>query len=214
MSYLLLDVKNRDVHWNSELSSCQCSEKSGFTDTVLTDKTISATISQGQAGICQDSETTNSNIDALNLDILALLLSHCIRTQLQWIDLHEELLVRLGIVWLVQQLRSLVLDSLELLLVLLGCNLPLRLLELLAINLRLNLSSVRRLQIHAGSGDTESGGHIALCIDGDGVVQSLCRSRCPVQIDVRRTGRAELLDPFLDQPLELCLILLRWISGC
>lgn len=214
MSYLLLDVKNRDMNWNGKFSASQSSEKSRFTDTVLTNKTVSAAICQSQRGIRQDSETTNCNIDTLDLDVLALLLSHSVRAQLERVDLHEEVLVRLRLVWLVQELRCLILDGLELLLVLLGSNLPLSLLKLLAIDLRLDLSGVRRLQINSSTRETKGRGHVALRIDGNGVVQSLCWSRWSAQIDIRRAGCAKLLNPFLHKLLELRLVLLGWISRC
>ncbi|KAG9954843.1 ABC transporter domain-containing protein, partial [Aureobasidium melanogenum] len=137
-------VVSHNLHTDGNLSLTQSSEQSRFTDTVLTNQTISAAICQRQVGVTQNSLTTNSDINAINLDVLTLAL--VVRAKLQRVNLHEEFFVRCSIVRLVQKLRSLILDSLELLLVLLCAEFLFGLLKLLLVNTRLDLSTSIRLE--------------------------------------------------------------------
>jgi hypothetical protein len=99
-------------------------------------------VSQSKCSVRQDTLTTDGHIDAVDLDILALVGA---ATQLERVDSHVELLVRLRRVGLIQKPGSLILDVLELLLALLGSNLALGLLQFLAVDLGLDLALVGRL---------------------------------------------------------------------
>ena len=133
---------------NGNFSLTQSSEQSRFTNTVLTNQTISATKGQSQIGITQDSLATNGNVNAIDLDILTL--ASILRAELQRIDLHEEFFIRCSIVGLVQKFRGLILDVFELLPVLLCAKLLFGLLQLLLVNTRLDFST-SVLQVYTAS---------------------------------------------------------------
>lgn len=157
-------------------------------------------ICQGEGGVGENSLATNRDIDIVNLDVLGLATG---ADGLQGVDGHVELLVRLGRLWLVEQPRGLVLYRLEGLLLLLGGNLALGLLELLAVDLGLDLPGVGGLQVDGAGGDGQGGGHGVLGADLDGLVQPPDGGGFPL---VRGAiGLVVLCHPLVDELLDLGL---------
>ena len=72
MIYLLLDVENGNVRRNGHFSFAEGAEKRGFTNTVLTNQTVAAAIGQGQVSISENPLASNRDVDAVDLDVLAL----------------------------------------------------------------------------------------------------------------------------------------------
>lgn len=187
--YLLLDVKNRDVVRNCDFSATQSPQKRTFSYTVLTNKTVAMTISQNKGSIGQDTMTTNSGIDTIDPDILALGLR--VGTQLERVNSHVELLVRHGFLWLVEKPRRLILDRLHLLLLLLGGDLALSLLELLPVHSGLDLSGIGGFQVDVSASQTQCGRHVALRPHVNRLVELLRGERHLASLGVNAIGRAQ-----------------------
>lgn len=196
---------------NGHFSATQSAQKSTFTDTVLTDETITVSISQSQGSVGQHAETTNGNIDAVDPDIFALVLR--IRAQLEGVDGHEELFIGHGIVGLVEQTRGFIGDGLHLLLLLFGTDLALGLLELLAVDTRFDLARVGGLQVDIPTGQTEGGGHVPLRADMDGLVELLGAERQLPLLGVDAIGRAQRGDILVYQVADSIRILGGEVPG-
>lgn len=204
MTYLLFDVENRNVVRNGDFSATQATQESTLTDTVLTNKTVAMAIRQSKRSIGQDAMAANRDIDTIDPDILALGL--VVGAELERVDSHEELFVRHGVVGLVEQTRRLVLHRLHLLLLLLGADLPLGLLELLAIHTGLDLSA-NRLQIDVTTCETQGRRHVSLGSDVDGLVELLGREGHLPPLRVNAIGCAQAGDELLDEVADgLCIL--------
>jgi len=158
------------------------------------------TVGERESRVREDTLPANGNVDAFQLDVLRFVGAG--GAELQRVDGHVKLLVRLRGLGLVEQLGGLVLDRLERLLLLLGGDLALGLFELLAVDLGLDLAGVGGLEINAAGGDGEGRRHVALRADLDGLVQALHRRRTPPLATV---GFGVLVDPFLHELLDLVL---------
>lgn len=203
LTYLLLNVKNRNMRWDWHLSSREGSQQRRFTDTVVTNQTIPMAIRKRQVGISQYPLAADADIDILDLDVLGL--AGAAPTKLQRVDGHVELLVALGVLGLVDELGGLILDRLEMLLALLGGDLPLRLLELLPVDLGLHLARVRGLQVYATGRHGEGGRHVALGADLDGLVEPLDGGWTPA-LAICVVGLLVLFNPLGDESLYLFLL--------
>lgn len=155
------------------------------------------TVSQDEGAISHNAMTANPDVNTIDSDILALGLR--VGTQLERVDRHEELFVRHGFFRLVEETRRLVLNRLHLLLLLLGADLALCLLELLPIHTGLDLSSVGRFQIDIASGKTQRRGHVPLRSHVNGLVEPLRGERHLSSLGVNTIGRAQAGDELLDK---------------
>ena len=158
------------------------------------------TVSKCKGGVGEDALGSDGDVDIVEFDILGLVGTGV--ANLERVDGHVELFIGLRRVGLVEQPRSLVLDILVLLLLLLGGDLALGLFELLAVDLGLDLADVGGLEIDAAAGDGQGRRHVALRADLDGLIEAANGQR-PVAL--ASVGRGVLFYPFLDKGLDLAL---------
>lgn len=198
-------MENGNVVRNGYFSATQCPQKRTLSYTVLTDKTVTVTISQDKRSISHDAMAANPDVNTVDPNILALGLR--VGAQLEWVDGHEELFIRHGFFRLVEETRRLVLNRLHLLLLLLGTDLALCLLELLPIHTRLDLSGIGGFQVDIASSKTKRGRHVPLRPHVNGLVEPLRSKRHLSSLGVKAIGRAQAGDELLDEiPDSLCIL--------
>lgn len=147
----LLDVKNRDVLRDVDLTKGHGAEESRLSDSIASDETSAAmertvserlggsaqggilpSMGQSKGGVAENAERPKVDIDVLEVNVLALALVG--RRGLERVDLEEELLVALLRLAGVHELRSLV-GVLAVTLLHLGHDLSLGLLQRLEVDL-------------------------------------------------------------------------------
>lgn len=164
-------MKNRNVGRDRDFSATESTQKCRFTDTVLTNETVTTTISECEGSICQNAQATDRDIDVIQLNVLTLGLR--VGAHLKRVDSHEELFVGHSLIRLVEQTGSFVGDILHGLLILLGADLALGLLKLLLVHLGLHLSSIGGFQVDCVSSQTQCRRHVPLRADIDGLFKFL-----------------------------------------
>ena len=202
-------MQNRNVGRNGQVSSAQCSQQGTLSNTILTHQTVPPAERHGQGRVGQDSFAANGHVDALDFDVLALGL---ITPQLQRIHGHVELLIRLGLVGLIQQARGFVFDILHHLSILLGLDFPLGLFQLLLVDSGFDFSGVGRLQVHRAPGESERRRYVPLRTHLNGMVQPPGGGGHLPRLAVETIGGAKGGNEPVDEIPDRSCVLIRQIA--